>query len=238
MSVSNAKSLLGTHPFASWYALYLIRTFFIWEAMKEHPQPFDKKIWKPANTTGILWEQAHILCVHLFSHKQGDRQKDAACESRAYLGQYHWGIIYYCRESTCTSSFHQEEKLTVWVHGARHIDWQGILLPNVHHPLKKLCALLHNGIIFFPTESGKKFNTVEEQISKQGAQSYAYKCPLQLLRGKREREPVIPVWLIKCALCHPVECLSFLQLNNFLTEKWVNFTLETFSYNTTLVKDK
>lgn len=113
MSVSNAKSLLGTHPFASWYAVYLIRTFFVWETMKEHPQPFDKKRWKPANTTGIFWEQAHTLCTHLFSHKQGDRQEDAACESHAYLGQYHWGILYYCRESTCTFSFHQEEKLTV-----------------------------------------------------------------------------------------------------------------------------
>lgn len=87
--------------------------FFIWKAMKEHPQPFDKKRWKPANTTGIFWEQARTLCVHLFSHKQGNRQEDTACESHAYLGQYHWGIIYYCGESACTSSFYQEGKLTV-----------------------------------------------------------------------------------------------------------------------------
>lgn len=219
MSVSNAKSLLGTHPFASWYALYLIRTLFCMGSNERASTAVWQKRWKPANTTGIFWEQAYTLCVHLFSHKQGDRQEDAACESHAYLGQYHWGIIYYCREST--SSFHQ---LTVWVWRASHIDWQGILLPNVHHPLR-LRALLHSGTIFFPTESGKKYRTVEEQMSKQGAQSYAYKCPLQPIRGERERGPVISAWLIIHPLGHPVECLSFLKLNHFLTEKGVNFTL-------------
>lgn len=72
-----------------------------------------KKRWKSANITWIFWEQAHTLCVYLFSHKQGDRQEDAASESHTYLQQYHGGIIYYWRESTRTSSFHPEEKLTL-----------------------------------------------------------------------------------------------------------------------------
>jgi len=87
---------------------------FVWEAMKEHPQRFNEKRGNQQSHLEVS-ENKHTHCgVHLFSHKQGDRQEDVACESHAYLGQYHWGIIlYYSRESTCTPSFHQREQLTV-----------------------------------------------------------------------------------------------------------------------------
>lgn len=197
-----------------------------------------QKPWKPANTSGSFWEQAHTLCVHLFFHKQGDdRQEDVACESHAYLGQYHWGIIlYYCKESTCTSSFHQREQLTVSLNtrSEPHRLTRNFVT-KCSPPFEEVMCFAAQWYHFFSVESGKKFGRVEEQNSKQGAQSYAHRWPLQPPRGERERQHVIAAWLHTRApsqtgaVSHPVACLSFPQLNRFVTENGVNSTLETFS---------
>lgn len=156
-------------------------------------------------------------------------------------GQYHWGIVlYYCRESTCTSSFHQGLWLTVslstW--SKPHRLTRNFVTECSSSLEEVMCFAAQWYLFFFfffPTESGKKFSIVEDQTSKQEAQSYAHRWPLQPPRWERDRGHVIAAWLRTHApshtgaVSHPVACLSFPQLNHFVAENGVNSTLETFS---------
>ena len=119
-------------------------------------------------------------------------------------GQYHWGIMLcYCRESTCTSSFHQGEQLTVSLNtqSEPHRLTRNFVT-KCSSPLEELMCFAAQWYHFFSTESGKKFSIVEEKISKQGAQSYAHRWPLQPPRGERERGHVIAAWLCTHAPSH------------------------------------